>query len=376
MNARANARHALRLAPVLVAALLAGGSGCGGREEPARATADDRSPVTVRAARVEGRAGGAELIVAGRVAAREEVVVRATISGRITTLPLREGQSFAKGAVLARFEAPETKASVAAARAAEEAARHRLAVAKRQEGRLDSLYQGRVAALRELEMAQDERLAAEATFEAAAAAREAMVSGSEIRALFSGVVVRRHLDPGATVAAGDPVLDIRSGQAAEIVAAIPEAWLPALEASRLQVRVGGGPWVDARSVRVEGMTDYRSRTREARFVPVAGRGPLEAGAYADVRLERAEAGGAPGTALRRTDGAGAELPRVPAGSLVRRGALTGVYVIRDGRAWLRWIRPGRSDPEATEVLAGLLPGEIIAVDPSGLTDGRAVSIAP
>ena len=375
MNARGTARQALRLTPILLAALLAGAPGCGRREEPARAKADERSPVTVRAVRVESRAGGAELIVAGRVAAREEVVVRATISGRITTLPLREGQGFAKGAVLARFEAPETKASVAAARAAEEAARHRLEIAKRQEARLDSLYRGRVAALRELEMAQDERLTAEATFEAAAAAREAILSGAEIRALFSGVVVRRHLDPGATVAAGEPVLDIRSGQAAEIVAAIPEAWLPALESSRIQVRVGGGPWVDARPVRVEGMTDYRSRTREARFVP-ASRGPLEAGAYADVRLERTVAGGAPGAASPRTDDAAADLPRVPAGSLVRRGALTGVYVIRDGKAWLRWIRPGRSDREATEVLAGLLPGEVVAVDPSGLTDGRAVTLAP
>lgn len=374
MNARWNARHGRLVSPILFAALLAGAPGCARREGPTHATADPRSPVSVRTVRVESGGGGAELMVPGRVAAREEVAVRATISGRITALPLREGQRFPKNAVLARFEAPETKASVAAARAAEQAARHRLETARRQETRLDSLFGARVAALRELELAQDDRLAAEATYEAAAAAREAILSGSEIRALFSGVVVRRHLDPGATVAAGEPVLDIRSGGAAEIVAAIPEGWLPALESSRIDVRVGGGPWIGARLVRVEGMTDFRSRTREARFVPAAGRGALDAGAYADVRLSRGD--GARGGTSPRPDTTEADVLRVPPGALVRRGALTGVFVIRDGRAWLRWVRAGRSDAQGVEVLAGLLPGEIIAADPSGLTDGRAVTVAP
>ncbi|HET9253283.1 MAG TPA: efflux RND transporter periplasmic adaptor subunit, partial [Candidatus Eisenbacteria bacterium] len=327
-----NARDRMFLTPILLAALLAGGPGCSRRQGPAHAAADSRSPITVRTVRVESRGGGSELVVPGRVAARGEVVVRATISGRITALPFREGQRFSNGAVLARFEAPERRASVAAALSAEQAARHRAEVARRQESRLDSLVAGRVAALRELELAQDERLAADAAYEAASAAREALLSGSEIRAPFSGVVVRRHVDPGATAAAGEPVLDIRSGGTSEIVAAIPEAWLPALQSSRIDLRVGGGPWVEARTLRVEGMTDFRSRTREARFAPVSGHGTLEAGAYADVRLARG--GAISGTASSRPDEPGAELLRVPSGTLVRRGALTGVFVIRDGRAWL------------------------------------------
>jgi RND family efflux transporter MFP subunit len=359
---------------MLFASLLAGAAGCARRDVPGHATADPRAAVSVRTVRVEDGGRGASLIVPGRVSAREEVVVRAAMSGRVTALPLREGQRFSKGAVLARFEAPETKAAVSAARAAEQSARHRLEVARRQEARLDSLYAHRVAALRELELAQDERLAAEAAYGAATAAHEAILSGSEIRSLFSGVVVRRHLDPGATAAQGEPVLDVRSGEASEIVAAIPEAWLPALRSSRVDVRVGEGPWAGARVVRVEGMTDFRSRTREARFIPASPREPLEPGAYADVRLARGDS--APDAASRRSGTAGAEFLHVPSESIVRRGALTGVYVIRDGRAWLRWIRTGRSDARTADVLAGLLPGDIIAADPSGLSDGRAVVAGP
>lgn len=362
-------RHRMLRSVTLLASVLAAAPGCSKREGPAPAAADPRSPLSVRVFRVESGGERAGLIVPGRVTAREEVVVRATISGRITSLPLREGQGFSKGTALARFEAPESKASVTASRAAEEAARHRLDLARRQEARLDSLHARRVAALRELELAQDERLAAEAAYEAATAAREGLLSGTEIRAPFGGVVVRRHVDPGATVAAGEPVLEIRSGAAGEVVAAIPEAWLRGLPASRVQIRVAGGRWIDARIARIEGMTDYRSRTREARFVPQSNREPLEPGAYADVRLLGAAASGTPPRADTAAVG-------VPPGALVHRGALTGVYVVRDGRAWLRWVRAGRSDAERVEILAGLLPGDVIALDPSGLTDGRAVAVAP
>jgi len=53
--------------------------------------------------------------------------------------------------------------------------------------------------------------------------------------------------------------------------------------------------------------------------------------------------------------------------------LTGVYVIRDGRAWLRWIAPGDAFGDSIEVRAGLEAKERVALDPSRLTDGAAIS---
>jgi hypothetical protein len=50
-----------------------------------------------------------------------------------------------------------------------------------------------------------------------------------------------------------------------------------------------------------------------------------------------------------------------------------VYVVQDGRAWLRWVRLGRADASSAEVLAGLDAGDEIALDPSKLADGRAVT---
>jgi hypothetical protein len=65
---------------------------------------------------------------------------------------------------------------------------------------------------------------------------------------------------------------------------------------------------------------------------------------------------------------------IPASALVRRGGLAGVYVVREGRARLRWIAPGEAGDGAIEVRAGLERGERVVRDPAGLTDGLAVRV--
>jgi multidrug efflux pump subunit AcrA (membrane-fusion protein) len=51
-------------------------------------------------------------------------------------------------------------------------------------------------------------------------------------------------------------------------------------------------------------------------------------------------------------------------------------VAREGRAELRWVRPGRSLGDRVEVPAGLAAGEAVILDPAGLTDGAPVSARP
>ncbi len=66
---------------------------------------------------------------------------------------------------------------------------------------------------------------------------------------------------------------------------------------------------------------------------------------------------------------------MPESTLVHRGELTGLFVVRDGQAWLRWVRPGRAEGGEVEVLAGLWPGEEVVVSPQGLADGTRVRAA-
>lgn len=355
-----------------VTAVLMLAAGCGARQEPTPASAAPQPSVEVTVRRAGTGASAATLILPARVAAREEVTVRATIAARLSALPYPEGSSFPAGAVLARFDATEARAALAATRSGLAAAASRLDLAKKQEARIESLYADRVAALRELELARQERQSAEADYASANAAQAGLASGFEVRAPFAGVVVRHHVDAGTALAPGDAVLDVRSHGASEIVAAVPEGWSSDLAGTGASVRFGTGPWHPAALLRVDGMTDYATRTRTARFrLAAAGGAAPEAGDFAEIRLEApASRPPVPG----REAVASSSALVVPSGSVVRRGSLAGVYVVQNGRAWLRWVHLGRSDAASAEVLAGLSPEDEIALDPLKLADGQAVTV--
>ena len=360
-------RDRWRLAGAAAALATLAVTGCGGRH--AARPGSDAAPLTVTTVRPLP-ADAAALVLPARVAAGEEVVVTALQAGRVTSLPHREGDRFRAGAPLAAFDAPEARQALEAARATLEAATLRSEQARRQEARMESLFVARVASERERELAESDRREAEASRASARAALATLSAGLAIPAPFDGVVVRRMLDPGATVSAGQPILAIRSSAPGEIVAAIPESELPRLARGRFAIRSGDGPWRAAVLARVDGMTDYATRTRVARFRPAGPGEPLSPGAFARVRIE----GGAP----RPAGADSASLPgtlSVPARSLVRRGALAGVFVVREGHAYLRWLQLGAADGERVEVLSGLDPGDEVAADPAGLVDGRAVEVA-
>lgn len=363
-----NAATTLRFAAVAALASLALAS-CGGASH--EATTHDSGPaVSVTVLRASTGSPDA-LVLPARVTAREEVTLTARLGARLTSLPLHEGDRFRRGQALATFDAPETRAQLEGARAGLAAATVARDLARKQEARMDSLYANRVAALRELEGAQAERRAAEAGWAQAKAMVDGLASGTTLDAPFDGVVVRRHADVGVTVGPGMPVMDIRSSEVGDIEASVPESELSRLAGAgasgdaRAEYQVGDGDWAAATLLRVDGMTDFSTRSRVARFRPANG-AALEPGAFARVKL------------LGATAASGAAVPvslSVPVGALVKRGGLTGVYVAEDGVARLRWLRVGRVNGGRVDVLAGLGAEDEVIVNPAGLADGRAVKVA-
>jgi RND family efflux transporter MFP subunit len=332
-------------------------SGCAGRGTTSR---DARGPaVDVAVATFDPGAPGAVVVIPARVKAAEEVTITARLGARLTAVRAREGARLRRGDPIAVFDAPETRRALTAARAEVASAELALAVAARQQARMESLFAARAVADRDREVAGAEHRSAEARFESARAAFDALASGSTVRAPFDGVVVRIHADPGADLSPGAPLADLRSSAGLEVVADVPENDAAGLATSALSVQVGDGPWRPARLTRLDGMTDWRTRSRTAHLT---FQGDAEAGAYARLAL-----GTLPGT-----DGDGS----VPASSLVNRGALAGVFVIESGRARLRWLKLGRARGERVEVLGGLEPGERFALAPGSLVDGDTVSVRP
>ena len=333
---------------------------CGPGRPPSPAESSS-PPVEVHIA-AAGITPTAALTLPARVKAAEEVTLAARAAGRVTRFVVLEGETVRAGQTLVRFDAPEAERAERSARVERNAAQLGFEVSARQHARIESLFVARVITAADREAASAQHRSVEARLAASDAHYSAAKAAREVRAPFDGVVVRRHVDSGADVTAGTSLLDLRSRGVVELIAAVPEAALAGLTQATIQYQIGEGAWRAARLVRLEGMIDPTTRTRTAHLVPVE-HNALEPGAFARVRLSGGNA-------------SDTEAPTwsVPASSVVRRGALTGVFLAEDNHAVLRWLRMGRREGDRIEVLAGLRAGDSVIQQAAGLVDGATVTL--
>lgn len=288
----------------------------------------------------------------GTVDAVREAVLSAQTSGRVTAVEADVNDRVAAGAVLVRLTTVEQRAGLDAARAQLRAAEASAAEAERQYRRYASLAQDRYVSGAQLDQARSARDAAAAARDAARAQLAAAGQGADyttVRAPYAGIVSMRGVEPGETVGPGQPLLTLYAPEALRIELSLPQSEADAVRARpQATVRLDDGRSVAAAGVIVYPSADPRSHSVGVRVNLPALDDPPAPGTTASVRLPASAARGA---------------LRIPAEAIVRRGELTGVYVVRDGRPRLRQLRLGGVDGGSATVLSGLKPGEKIALDP-------------
>ena len=334
-------RYMMLFVPVLLAFV----AGCDRREPGEMESVEAVGTVRVSAAAFT-EAGSQ---VPARVAALETANLATRSSGTVESVLVDVGSSVRQGQVLVRLEASGVESAVTRAQA-------QAVVARRTFDRLSSLERDGAATKQELDQAEAVLRTAEAMLEEASAAREYV----SLRAPFDGTVSARFADPGDLAVPGRPVLVVSGSKGVKVEADLPAAMADAVsEGDRVAVVVpeSGRSWSATirRVVPVIDMASHRFRV-EAMFDSSADVPP--AGSF--VRLEIA--------------GRGERSAWIPLDALVRRGQLTGVYVVTDGVLRLRWIRTGRRTASAVEVLAGLAEGILVVREPDpGFLDGTTVA---
>lgn len=323
---------------------------CGGAPERRLAPSPEPPAVTVHAVTVT-QLGASGQTVPGVVQARERASLVARLAAPVIALPYREGDTVAKGAVVARLDASALDARVRAAEAD-----LRLAGADRD--RYDTLVARQAATPREAEAA---RARADVAQQMLAAAKSELAL-TVVRAPFAGRVAARPVNLGDVVVAGQPVLEIEGAGGLEVRATVP---------AELLVSLAPGTVVSAE---IDGRADP---------VPATVRVVAPSGDPATHRFEvRAELPATPGVAaglfarlrVAPEPAATSAALAVPTTALFSRGGLTGVFVVADGHARLRWVAAGAVHGELTEVRAGLRAGETVVRDPAGLADGAPVVV--
>ena len=150
---------------------------------------------------------------------------------------------------------------------------------------------------------------------------------------------------------GRPLMTGFDPSTLRVVATVPQAQVAAIQAGgKARIEVPSlGRWVDVKAMTIVPTADPRTHTTRIRLeLPAEVRG-VYPGVYARVHFVIGRA------------------PRllVPRAAVLRRSEVTAVYVVDEqGRARLRQIRLGNAGDEASvEVLAGLKPGERVALEP-------------
>jgi RND family efflux transporter MFP subunit len=288
------------------------------------------------------------------VEAVRQSTVAAQISGRVVDIRFDVGDFVEKGEVIVRIDERAVTKAQEASEAQVREAQAALANAR-------ANYERSKQLLAEKFISQAALDQAEAAYKSAQAHVSALLAGAgqaatersfaTVVAPYSGVVSERHVELGEMASPGRALMTGFDPSTLRVVATVPQAQVAAIRAvGRARIEVPSvGRWVEAKQIIVVPAADPRTHTTRVRLeLPGDVRG-IYPGVYARAHFE---VGSAP-TLL------------VPRAAVVRRSELTAVYVLADdGRPRLRQVRLGvTGDERSVEVLAGLKPGERVALDP-------------
>ena len=334
------------LLPPLAALLLAG---CG----PNPAAPPQAPAATLPTAAAEVREVELTFSAEALVEAVRQSTVAAQISGRIVDIRFDVGDRVQKGEVIVRIDERAATQAVAASEAqvreAEAALRNALAHFERTK----QLFAQKFVSQSALDRAEADYKAAESRMKAMlAGAGQAATEKSfaVIVAPYSGVVSGRHVQLGEMATPGKPLMTGFDPSTLRVVAAVPSARIAAVQSGgKARIEIPSAQrWVEARSITIVPSADPRTHTTQVRIDLPADAAGIYPGVFARAHFVVGKA------------------PRlmVPREAVLQRSEVTGVYVVREATAQLRQVRLGTAaDERGVEVLAGLKPGESVALDP-------------
>lgn len=290
----------------------------------------------------------------GLVEAVRQSTVSAQIGGRVKEINFDVGDRVNKGQVILRIDEREAVQALAGSQAQVLQTQANLQNAKAAYERARQLFAQKFISQAALDKAQaDYKVAlAQAAASEAGAGQAGLAHGyTAVIAPYSGVVAARLVEIGEMVMPGKPLMTGFDPAEMRVVVSVPQEKLRDIGAHpEAMVEVPSlNRWIKPASATVQPVADVRTHSTQVR-----------------VYLPKNEAGLYPGMFVRVHFVVGkADKLVIPASAVLRRSEVVAVYVTDEkGRVKLRQVRLGEATSDgAVEVLAGLNPGEKVALDP-------------
>ena len=286
----------------------------------------------------------------GRVEAVNQATVSAQTSGRIAELPFDVNDFVDAGDVVMRFTDTEQKAALSRAEASSQEARARLAEASQAFERFSKMIENNSVSQSQLDQSRANRDAAQARLNAARSGVETAQEQLEytvVRAPYAGIVSKRHVELGELVSPGQPLISGLSLQQLRVNIDVPQSMFHSVRTIGKAFAYVDGKRIAAESLTFFPVADAAANTFRVRVNLPDGAATLYPGMFIKVGFVVGE--------TKRL--------LVPAAAVVRRSELSAVYVTDNEKVSLRQVRLGRRFGESIEILAGLMDGEAVALDP-------------
>lgn len=355
-----------------------------------------RGPVITVAVAEQISRGGERTVLdaSGYVTPRRRATISAKITGQVTELLVDEGTRVKKGEILARLDDASIRAvirtlasEVAASEAAVSEIRVTMKNAERNFVRNRNLLKSENVTAREVDDSKAQFDALASRLDAArkqvdvsrnrlAEMKQELVNYT-VTAPFSGIVVSKDAQVGEIVAPGSAgggytrtgIVTVVDMESLEIEVDINESYIAKLKKGQKALAT------------LDAYPDWRIPAAIRTIIPTADRQKatvkvrlafesLDPKILPDmgVKVSFIERDAKPVQASDRV--------RIPSESLVEDGGEAAVFVYAEGRVERRPVRPGSSEGKTLEILAGLMPGEQVAVTGIGkLRDGGRVRLS-
>ncbi|MFV0419089.1 MAG: efflux RND transporter periplasmic adaptor subunit [Dysgonomonas sp.] len=308
--------------------------------------------------------------LSGEVTAKQTANISTRMMGYINKIYVKPGDKVASGQLLVSISSDDILAKKGQVQAmiteAEAAAKN----AQRDYERFKTLRNQNSVSDKELENVALQNTSMNAKVQMARQQMNevnAMLSYTNIRAPFSGVVTQKMVDEGSMANPGIPILTIEQNGELQVIASIPENYIQ-------YVKVGDVAKMELKSLgitidgKVSELSPSAFRTGGQYSMKLAidtkDKENIRPGMYVNILIPN------------KTGENITSKIMLDKSSIVYRDQLTGVYVIDDqSQANLRWIRLGKTIGNQVEVLSGLSQNDKIVSKAEGkLYNGVKVSV--
>ncbi|MDC8785143.1 efflux RND transporter periplasmic adaptor subunit [Roseateles koreensis] len=304
-------------------------------------------------------------VITGSVQPERKADLRAEVSAVVQQVLKENGQHVHRGELLVRLDDTAIRDGLTSANEAARAATQTFEQAERQFQRLKTLHAQGMSSLQALEDAELRRNGAQSDLVAAKArvvSAQQLLTRTEVRAPFDGVVSERKVSIGDTAQVGKELVKVIDPHSMRFEGLVSADRMQELKVGQsVNFRVNGYAKTDFTGTirRVDVAANATTRQVEVLVDFEPGQGPDVAGLYAEGRVQSTEV----------------KSLMLPEASVVRAGDAAYAWRIKDGVLNKVKVELGERDARqgAVAVRAGLVVGDEVLRNPgSNLKDGQAV----